>query len=797
MAMQKKAQYAVNYYEQNYGLPKHQAAGLVGNFIQESSMNTGARNPGDGRDGSDSIGIMQANGQRARNLAAFARGTGRDIGDLNAQLDFAAHEMGFGKQEYRNLPGFGAERVAGDKLLNAQNIRESAAAGISYERPAGWKANNPTAGHGWGNRYSHANALAGAQYAGGSDEALADAAASGAEGPAISRKRPSVRDSFNAGNLSTPTAPRLQDGAQPGILDWIGNNVKIGLDGGDYKGALTPSPEKSTATNMLLGAPAAISDSSGQTIGGFGARMGAAGNQMLRDFFVTPESQLPAVSQADVRNAQSGGAADTLTTNLQKLVSGGGGLAAAAPSSFSIPVGPPTQPNPFVAQPYQASPAPSMEPLPDQPLLQAPDYGPLRDARTEIGPQTFGAFDAPMPPELQAPDYTKALDLFEQARPQSIFTPEMERKDAINTLASALSAGANTSGWGGWGAAVGGLSQGLATANQNSFQRQLELKSRDEQSRRQYAMDGSRLQGGIAERNASIGNQNAGARYEVETGNARNRFQSGEANREAARSFALGDVDLQRAQADATRETNTANANIGRDNAARQVDFRNNEKLNRFKVDETNQQTAFQVGQENALRVYNSDVARQELKAPKVTQNKDSLVIQRVGADGNYTFDVVPFGKHGGGIMGMNDDTLTTMKKMSDVYGDQSPMLGVQKYSMLLGGGNIQAVKYQMAEDAQKGGYIDAILPGGLATLQTEADQVLQSKNIYPGTKEYADQQATIINQLLSTRLDLSDPQVLARAAQAGNVGASLLLQAAGAGGRAGAEQPLVPGQGK
>lgn len=165
------------------GLAPHQAAGFVGNLIQESSLNTGANNPGDGADGSDSIGIGQWNGDRARNLRAFAKGTGRDVGDIDTQLDFALHEMGLGNAELRNLPGWGAEGRAGEALKNAQDVQSAAAAGISYERPAGWNQANPTAGHGWGNRFGHAQRLAGMNWSGSQVASTAPTAAPAAQQP--------------------------------------------------------------------------------------------------------------------------------------------------------------------------------------------------------------------------------------------------------------------------------------------------------------------------------------------------------------------------------------------------------------------------------------------------------------------------------------------------------------------------------------------------------------------------------------------------------------------------------------
>lgn len=135
------------------GYSQHQAAGIVGNLIQEGNLNTGALNPGDGADGSDSIGIGQWNGPRAQALRAFAQQNGGDLSDFNTQLDFIEHELG------------GSEAGVRDRLLQAQNPIQAAAAFVGYERPQGWTADNPYASHGWGNRAKHAARLAGGSYA--------------------------------------------------------------------------------------------------------------------------------------------------------------------------------------------------------------------------------------------------------------------------------------------------------------------------------------------------------------------------------------------------------------------------------------------------------------------------------------------------------------------------------------------------------------------------------------------------------------------------------------------------------
>ncbi|MGO1160836.1 phage tail tip lysozyme [Brucella sp. C7-11G] len=146
-ALNNNAHYAYRYYIDKHKLAPHMAAGIVGNLMQESTFNTGARNPGDGRDGSDSIGIGQWNGDRAKALRRYA---GDNLNNLDTQLDFVVHEM----RE-------GPERGVWNKLQASRNVDEATAAMISYERPQGWSAKNPRGGHGWDNRYSWAQEVHG------------------------------------------------------------------------------------------------------------------------------------------------------------------------------------------------------------------------------------------------------------------------------------------------------------------------------------------------------------------------------------------------------------------------------------------------------------------------------------------------------------------------------------------------------------------------------------------------------------------------------------------------------------
>lgn len=125
-----------------------QAAGIVGNLGGESRFNTSARNPGDGADGSDSIGIAQWNADRATRLKAFAEQNGKPWTDFNTQLAFVDWEL-------RNT-----HKDAGAALSAAQTPREAAAAVVTkFEKPKGSNISAENS-HGWGNRLRQSEAVA-------------------------------------------------------------------------------------------------------------------------------------------------------------------------------------------------------------------------------------------------------------------------------------------------------------------------------------------------------------------------------------------------------------------------------------------------------------------------------------------------------------------------------------------------------------------------------------------------------------------------------------------------------------
>lgn len=141
------------------GYAPAQAAGIVGNLVAESGLNSAARNRGDGRDGSDSIGIGQWNAERSRALQSFAATRGKTSTDFQTQLEFVDQELTT------------SEGKAGEALRGAQDARSATSAFIGFERPAGWSPGNPEGGHNFRGRLRHAETIL-AAYGGGQQPAV-------------------------------------------------------------------------------------------------------------------------------------------------------------------------------------------------------------------------------------------------------------------------------------------------------------------------------------------------------------------------------------------------------------------------------------------------------------------------------------------------------------------------------------------------------------------------------------------------------------------------------------------------
>lgn len=196
-----RMQQAMQHYKAR-GVDPIMAAGIIGNLVQESGLNTSARNKGDGSDGSDSVGLGQWNGSRARALQQFAASRGTSADDFSTQLDFVLHELET------------TEGAAYQRLKAARNVDEATAAMIGFERPAGWSPENPRGGHGWNDRLAMA-AKAG-EFAGLQGEAIA--ARDGAINPEIIKEYRQEMTS-DARSLFTDIKGGYDKGMTPAVSD--------------------------------------------------------------------------------------------------------------------------------------------------------------------------------------------------------------------------------------------------------------------------------------------------------------------------------------------------------------------------------------------------------------------------------------------------------------------------------------------------------------------------------------------------------------------------------------------------
>ncbi len=118
------AQTAFEYFKQK-GLPPHQAAGIVGNFGQESNVNPNITNS------IGAFGVGQWLGPRKKALFEFAQKRGKPATDLQTQLDFTLHELQT------------TERTASNALAKARTTAEAAKViRKKYERPGEHEAND-------------------------------------------------------------------------------------------------------------------------------------------------------------------------------------------------------------------------------------------------------------------------------------------------------------------------------------------------------------------------------------------------------------------------------------------------------------------------------------------------------------------------------------------------------------------------------------------------------------------------------------------------------------------------------
>lgn len=121
------------------GYSPAQAAGIVGNLQQESSLNPTAWG-----DKGTSYGLAQWHNDRLTGLQNHAQGLGLDPSDPVAQVSYLDWEL-------KNK-----ESGAYKNLMAAQTPEQAATAFLGFERPQGYTPDNPLAGDGAQNRISNA-----------------------------------------------------------------------------------------------------------------------------------------------------------------------------------------------------------------------------------------------------------------------------------------------------------------------------------------------------------------------------------------------------------------------------------------------------------------------------------------------------------------------------------------------------------------------------------------------------------------------------------------------------------------
>ena len=111
------AKFALNFFKEK-GLNDHQAAGIVGNLIQESNLNTTIKG-----DGGKAFGIAQWHPDRRKGLEVLAQSRGKNISDLETQLEYVWQELNT------------SEKKAMNALLNSKNVEDATKAFVLFERP--------------------------------------------------------------------------------------------------------------------------------------------------------------------------------------------------------------------------------------------------------------------------------------------------------------------------------------------------------------------------------------------------------------------------------------------------------------------------------------------------------------------------------------------------------------------------------------------------------------------------------------------------------------------------------------
>lgn len=113
-----KKKQAMNFFVSK-GLSAHAAAGIVGNLMQESGLNTTIKG-----DGGKAFGLAQWHPDRQKGLKALAKSRGSDISDFETQLEYVWQELN------------SSHKSALNGLLNSTNVEQATTAFMKhFEKP--------------------------------------------------------------------------------------------------------------------------------------------------------------------------------------------------------------------------------------------------------------------------------------------------------------------------------------------------------------------------------------------------------------------------------------------------------------------------------------------------------------------------------------------------------------------------------------------------------------------------------------------------------------------------------------
>jgi len=335
-------------------------------------------------------------------------------------------------------------------------------------------------------------------------------------------------------------------------------------------------------------------------------------------------------------------------------------------------------------------------------------------------------------PHIPTMDWDPYLKQMQGYAPRDLDKGQYMHERFLSNLSRALAAGASGSGWSGAGGAIAHMGGAFGTGTANTMDEYLGKEEAIAEERRRFGMDMLNLKMRMAQYNQQMAGENANIDWQNRTDeyNAQQNF----------------------AQRDYEYNVNKINSMV-------------------------------EVGNRNAANLweYNNKVG--QLTAPTLeAKDKDGIVLRKVDRDtGNTTFEVHRYTDPiGGGLFG-SPEMMTYLLNAQKFFGDNSPVIKQLKYSSLFNQGTDPSVQFEikrmMALEALSGGVqnLQALVPNA-QELHDQAEKDLQDQGKVPGQTGYPEDLAAAIATLAAPQINLGDTQMLVRAMQTGNVGATMLL---------------------